>query len=378
MSKRPNNGGSIRQKSDTLWEARYTVGGKQKSISAPTQAEVQKRLQDILQQIRQDQYCEPSQITLEQWIRQWWEIYSVPNCRKNTSATTRAAIETHIIPELGKIPLQKLRVEKVQAFTNVLNRKNLAPSTIKRIIAVLKMALKQAVINHLIIRNPAENVILPKIKQKEIAFLSQDERRRLLAALPDTDNARAIRFLLGTGLRASEMIGLRWKDIDKNSFHIRQAITSYNTFMESKKYAISIDAPKSAASNREIPLMPSMLALLEEQRKKQNADKEKALAMGIGWKSGDLVFSTVEGSPKGIRNLRRTLVQALNKAGLPHRGLHALRHTFATDALQAGMDVRTLSEIIGHTKIAFTLQTYVHSNMDTKRKALEAMESAAL
>ncbi|NLO16228.1 MAG: tyrosine-type recombinase/integrase [Clostridiales bacterium] len=339
---------------------------------------MQRRLQDVLQQIRQDQYCEPSQITLEQWMRQWWEVYSVPNCRKNTSATTRAAIETHIIPELGKIPLQKLRVEKVQAFINVLNRKNLAPSTIKRISAVLKMALKQAVINHLIIRNPAENVILPKIKQKEIAFLSQDERRRLLAALPDTDNARAIRFLLGTGLRASEMIGLRWKDIDKNSFHIRQAITSYNTFMESKKYAISIDAPKSAASNREIPLMPSMLALLEEQRKKQNADKEKALAMGIGWKSGDLVFSTVEGSPKGIRNLRRTLVQALNKAGLPHRGLHALRHTFATDALQAGMDVRTLSEIIGHTKIAFTLQTYVHSNMDTKRKALEAMESAAL
>ena len=147
MSKRPNNGGSIRQKSDTLWEARYTVGGKQKSISASTQAEVQRRLQDVLQQIRQDQYCEPSQITLEQWMRQWWEVYSVPNCRKNTSATTRAAIETHIIPELGKIPLQKLRVEKVQAFTNVLNRKNLAPSTIKRIIAELKLALKQAIIN---------------------------------------------------------------------------------------------------------------------------------------------------------------------------------------------------------------------------------------
>lgn len=286
-------------------------------------------------------------------------------------------MESHIIPNLGKILLQKLRVEKVQAFINALSRKNLAPSTIKRITAVLKMALKQAVINQLIIRNPAENVTLPKIKQKEIAFLSQDEQRRLLAALPDTDNARAIRFLLGTGLRASEVIGLRWKDVGDSSFYIRQAITSYNTFEKKKKYALSIDAPKSAASNREIPLMPSMRDLLEEQRMKQAEEKMRALALGIGWESGGLVFSTYDGSPKDIRNLRRTLTQALDRAALPHRGLHALRHTFATNALQAGMDVRTLSEIIGHSKIAFTLQTYVHSNMDIKRKALQAMEEIA-
>lgn len=124
--------------------------------------------------------------------------------------------------------------------------------------------------------------------------------------------------------------------------------------------------------------MPSMRALLEEQRRKQITDKEKALAMGLGWQSGGLVFSTADGSPKDLPNLRRTLNQALDKAGLPHRGLHALRHTFATNALQAGMDVRTLSEMIGYSKIAFTLQTYVHSSMDIKRKALEAMEKAAL
>ncbi len=374
MAKRPNNGGSIRKISENSWEARYYVNGKQRSLNAPTEAECHRKLLDTLQQIRQNEYCEPSQITVERWMRQWWEVYCVPNIRKNSAATARGSMEKHICPAIGKTTLQKLRADHIQALVNSMNRKGLAPSTIKRTMATLNTALKQAVSNQIIMRNPNDNVILPKMKQKEVEFLSQDEQSKLLAALPDTDNGRMIRFMLGTGLRASETIGLRWKDIKGDAFTIRQAITSYSTFDKGKKTALNVDAPKSTASSREIPLTRTMRALLEEQREKQTEQKLKAIGMGIGWDSSDLVFSTAIGSPKDIRNLRRELYKAFDAAALSRRGLHALRHTFATNAIQAGMDVRTLSEIIGHSKIAFTLQIYAHSNMDIKRQALEAME----
>lgn len=378
MAKRANNEGSPRQRKDGRWEARYTdPHGKRKSLYAATEAELITKLRTTLQQIATGEYCGPSRITVGTWLMTWWKEYAVPATRKNSASVARHNIEKHILPALGKIQLQRLRADQVQAFANKLVQAEYAPATIRRIMATLKSALKQAVTNQMILRSPADGLRLPKMEQGEIQVLTAGEQRRLLEALPDTDNARMLRFMLGTGLRASEACGLRWSDIQGSVFTVRQGITDHVQYDEQGRRSLQreANAPKSKAGKRSIPLTANMLELLEEQRRAQAAQKEDAIGKGLGW-AGALVFAGPLGAPKDRNNLKRTLHQALEKAGVKRVGLHALRHTFATNALQAGMDARTLSEIIGHSQIAFTLQVYAHSNMSIKRKALEAMEAA--
>jgi len=379
MPKRANNEGSIRQRPDGLWEARYRDAmGNRKSVYGRSQGEVSVKLCEIRQRLSTGEYVEPSRITVEAWLHTWWTEYCVPTTRSNSAASAHQNIRNHLTPALGKVPLQQLQTHHIQSMVNRLANQKYAPATIRRIMATLRIALKQAETNQLILRNPAERIRLPKMEQKEIQVLSPGEQKLLLEALPDTDNARVIRFILGTGLRASEALGLRWQDIQGDRFTVKQAISTYSAYdnLEEAHTRKQIAPPKSNAGIRTIPLTDSMLAILDEQRQVQIKDKAEAVRLGLGWPKYDLIFSTNLGNPKDRHNLNRTLRQALEKAGLTHRGIHALRHTFATNAVQSNMDIRTLSEIIGHSKVAFTLQTYAHSDMDTKRKALEAMEAA--
>ena len=198
-----------------------------------------------------------------------------------------------------------------------------------------------------------------------------------MEALPDSTYGRCLRFILGTGLRASEATGLRWQDILEKCFSVNQLITEYRDYESDDGPKVKKDSssPKTSAGNRTIPLTMNMQNLLHEQQMAQTKNKEQILAKGISWQSSGLVFCGPQGQPLDRHNLARTLRTSLDKASLPHRGIHALRHTFATNAVQSGMDFRTLTEIIGHSKIAFTLQTYAHSDLETKRKALETMEA---
>lgn len=209
---------------------------------------------------------------------------------------------------------------------------------------------------------------------KRIEFLTPEEQTALVKVLPDTDNGRALRFIMLTGFRVSELCGLRWQDVEDDHFTVRQGVVRTRVFDAEKdedKTQLTIDAPKSKAGMREIPILSEAQEILHKQRKIYATRK---IAAGSVWHDGDFVFCADSGMPKDSANLRRTLKDSLNKAGLKHRGVHALRHTFATNAIRSGMDVKTLGELIGHSKAAFTIQTYVHSNMDAKRKALEAMQ----
>ena len=144
-------------------------------------------------------------------------------------------------------------------------------------------------------------------------------------------------------------------------------------FSDNAKYRTSLQSgtPKTRAGRRVIPLPPKMREVLQVQRKKQ---LEARLAAGPGWNSNDLVFCSEIGTPYEGRNLTRVLHRTLRKAGLATLGVHSLRHTFAIRALESGMDLRTLSEILGHAKVALTLQLYAHSTIETKRSVMERMD----
>lgn len=384
--KRGNNEGTLRQRSNGTWEARFTAGyaadGKliQKSVYASTREEAQKKMREAIRQIDRGEYVEPSQLTLSDWLDTWFTVYGRPRWRDSTAASHYKNIQANLKPSLGKYLLQKLRPEQIQAFINKQVENEYAPASIRRQITLLKSALKQAVDNQLIMRNPADKAKLPQASQKEIEFLTVEEQQKLLQVLPTTTNGRALRFILGTGLRASELCGLRWMDISGEQFTIRQGlhqVINLEAKEGEKKCMISIAPPKTQAGRRSIPLTSSMKALLDDQAK---AQRKERLEAGGAWEGGvpgqgeTYVFTSLAGSPLDRHNLARTLRSCLDKASMKHRGVHALRHTFATNCIRAGVDVRTLSTMIGHTKIAFTLQQYVHTDMDTMRAAMNALE----
>lgn len=138
-----------------------------------------------------------------------------------------------------------------------------------------------------------------------------------------------------------------------------------------EKTALLKGTPKTRAGARWIPLSSRLSEILAVQRREQRVMRVKC---GAGWNENDLVFATMLGTPLEGRNLTRALHEVLEKAGIERLGVHALRHTFATRAVENGMDYRTLSEILGHSRVAITMQLYVHSSKDTKRKAMDAMD----
>lgn len=381
--KRGNNEGSIRQRKDGTWEGRYISGygtdgkPKRKSLFGKTKDEAQKKLREALTQLDRGEYVEPSKMTVGQWLDIWFWEYAKPHIRTSTATSHWSNIESHLKPALGKQLLQKLRTDQVQAFINKQVKQGLAPATLRKQMAPLKSAMKQAAENQLILRNPVSFVRMPKLEQEEIQFLRIEEQQGLIKALPPTTAGRALRFILGTGLRASELCGLRWKDIMGDEFTVKQVISSVKD-IESKEYRLETNKPKTKAGQRTIPLLPSMMTLLDVQRKVQKEERMRAGELWTGGMPGQgetYVFASAVGTPIDRNNMSRTLRAALDKAELKRRGVHALRHTFATNWVRTGKDLRSLSEILGHTNVAFTMQRYVHSEMETKRAAMRAMES---
>jgi integrase len=387
MAKRGNNDGTIRQRKDGRWEARVTIGynpnGAQirRSVYGATQAEVQSKLRDTLQRIEKGLYTEPTKITVAEWVENWCENYGATHWRAKTLEVHRDNVRLHIKPFFGKTLLSKLRPDKVQAFINEQIKKGASPGSVRKRMEPIKGALKQAVANRLIPFNPADNVILPAANQREISFLSVEEQQKLLSVLPDTTAGRAIRFILFTGLRASEICGLRWGDIEEKAFHIRcsaQYVRNQNA--EGIKQTLVLAPPKTKAGRRSIPLTNASKSILDAQRLSQLKARMRAGAVWQGGEPGEgdmPVFATEIGTHYDRGNLDRALRNCLKEAGLPSRGLHALRHTFATNWVRSGSDLRTLSEILGHTKVSFTMQQYVHTDMNTKLEGLLAVENLA-
>ena len=378
--KRGNNEGSIRKRENGLWEAQYVAGKKydgkpiRRSLYGKSKQEVQEKLHDTLQRLRQDDYVPPSRMTVGEWLDEWFAIYCLTLKRNSTCTGYEDEINLHLKPYIGRILLQDLRAQNVQAMVNTLAKEKKAPSTIRKAYTVLHAALEQAVINQMLVHNPSTHTILPKMEQSEIRFFTLAEQKRFIDALPDSTAGRALHFILGTGLRMAELSGLRWSDIHGSYFTVVQTIRRNRNFSDDAKTRTCLETstPKTRAGRRTIPLSAKMQELLITQRRIQI---ETRLAQGVNWNANNLVFCSDIGTPYEGRNLYRVLHRTLEQAGLEQMGVHALRHTFATRAIESGMDVRTLSEILGHTKVSLTLQLYVHSSMETKIKELSKMDA---
>ena len=375
MPKRRANGeGNIRKRKDGRWEGRYTVGhdpetGKAiiKNVLGKTQAEVKEKLKKAIEENVGIDYGRSKTYTAGNWLEVWYENYAKIKMRPSSYLNYRGYIENHIKPQLGKIPLNDLTTLHLQQFYKKLlaegrverieaqkQPKGLSAKTVRNIHQIISSALKLAVEQRLIARNPAEGCALPKAERKEMQTLPVEQLTSFLREAKDSGVYELYYLDLATGLRRGELLGLKWTDIDldRGVLKIQRAISRQNGKV--------VEAPlKTKNAYRTLPLSADAIDVLKAQKNK------------VG--SSEWVFPSPTGGPMSPDSVLHMLQRVLKRAGLPRIRFHDLRHTFATLALQNGVDIKTVSGMLGHFSAGFTLDTYAHVTTSAKREAAKTM-----
>ena len=299
------------------------------------------------------------------WLKEWLQNYIKPSTKKRTFNQYSKIIQTHILPYLGDLKLEELTPLIIQKFITKLSingnkctGKGLSASYIRMIVSIIKNSLKAA---HLISYLPnytLDKVNYPKIIEKKIECFTINEQKKIEFAVKTTkkDKYLGIILCLYTGLRIGELLALTWNDIDFEKNILIISKTCYDSSEEGTRIR-NINIPKTKNSIREIPLPTKILEMLKEMKKKSKC--EFVIAEGEKF-----VF---------MCSYQRTFELLLKKLKIPHKGFHSLRHTFATRALECGMDVKTLSEILGHKNPTITLNRYVHSLWEHKKEMMNKL-----
>ena len=357
--RRPSGDGMVRRRDDGRWEGRIVVGHKENGDSifryvyAPTQRELSAKLRQHIDNYQGADLTEQSRMTLSEWLDQWVENMA-DTLRPNTLRNYRSYIENHIRPGLGDKPLARITPKDVQQFYEKLNS-NLASGTVRRIHTTLHSALKAAQQAHLIVSNPTEMIPAPKFSYGSKQILTDEQLTTFMKVIAEDEVWHDFFYTeLTTGLRRGEICGLKWEDFDEISSTLKVRRTVYRETGGS----LTVGDTKTSAGTRKIVLPSSTAEILVER-------KESALTEWI------FPNPLKPEQPADPGSVYRRLKVLLRRAGLPSIKFHDLRHTFATHALASGVDVKTLSGILGHTRAAFTLDTYTHTTGDMQKRASE-------
>ena len=372
MAKRRKRGeGSVHLRKDGRWEGRVVIGYDDKglpitkNVLAKTKTECVEKLKK-LQETCSEKPAEKLKpdMTFGEWIDFWYQNYSKPKLRPTTQASYEGAIYKHIIPALGKIPLSELTSNHLQQFYSVLKKegrlirtdlygKGVSDRMVWLCHARIKTALDRAVQDGLIRVDPTADCRLPLKSTKELQVLTREEMQRFLIQAKEEGYFELFLLELATGLRRGEILALQWDDLDFGTGALR---IQRQVYRANGKLVVS--EPKTKAALRTIVLPSSLVEVLKEY--------------GQGVDSRWMFPSPVmEDSPLDPATVRKRLQTILNHAGCKRVRFHDLRHVFVTTALESGMDIKTLSTIIGHVSAATTLNIYTHVT-DTMRQTAAA------
>ena len=350
--RRPSGDGMVRKRDDGRWEGRIVVGHKENGDSifryvyAPTQKELSAKLRQHIDSYQGADLTEQSRMTLSEWLNQWLENMA-DTLRPNTLRNYRSYIENHIRPNLGDKQLARITPKDVQRFYEKLSD-CLASSTVRRIHTTLHGTLKAAQQAHLIASNPTEQITAPRFSYGAKQILTDEQLDVFMKVIAEDEIWCDFFYTeLTTGLRRGEICGLKWEDFDEVTGTLKVCRTVYRE----TGGGLTAGDTKTNAGTRKIVLPASTTALLS---------KKKASAL-TEW-----IFPNPlkPEQPTNPGSAYRQLKVLLKQASLPNIRFHDLRHTFATHALASGVDVKTLSGILGHTRAAFTLDTYTHTTGD--------------
>ena len=373
--KRANGEGNIRKRKDGRWEGRFTAGhdpatGKQviKSVLGKTQAEVKEKLKKAMEDSTKVDFTKNGKYTVGTWLDEWFENVAKIKVRASSHQTYRGYIDNHIKPNIGNIPIEKLTTMDLQKFYRKLltkgrierieskdQPKGLSAKTVRNINQVISSAMDLAVAQKLIPMNPANACELPRIEHKEMQTIPAEQLQAFLNEARATGVYEMYYIELATGLRRGELLGLKWQDIDwKNGIiKVRRQVARVDGQIK--------EAPlKTKNSYRTVTISPQAIEVLKEQKKKTH---------------DAYVFPSPNGGPISPDSVNNMLKRVLERAGIPKIRFHDLRHTFATIALQNGVDIKTVSGMLGHFSAGFTLDTYAHVTTSAQKEAAQTMEN---
>lgn len=318
------------------------------------------------------------EITLQEWLHKWFELYTKPNVKQSTAVSYECYIRNHITPTIGSIKMSKLNLEILQRLFNKISETH-APKTVRNIRMMLHSAFKYAFLEGLIPINYIEYVITPSVVKKEMRVLTRSEQDKLIIAVTNTDEPYAFGILLclTTGIRIGELCALKWEhiDFDSEKLKIRQTIQrlmKLDDDGEKNSTSLVIGTPKSNSSIRDIPIHDIIKVL---QMHRENMIKHYGSAIV---NSSEYIITHRLGHPTEPKTIQKYFKKTLADACINEANFHSLRHTFATRALEAGVDFKTLSILLGHSDISVTMNCYAHVLDDTKSNAMSSIISVIL
>ena len=373
MARRKAGDGLIRKRKDGRWEGRVVVGynekglPKTKNVLAKTKHECQEKLDALKATLTAPKAEKKGEMTFGNWLDHWYRTYVQPNIRPGTRENYEHRIYNHITPYLGGIPLNKLTQSDLLRFYSHLKSagrkqyadklgKELSDRMVRTCHALIKAALQKAADEKLIYSNPAVGCKLPPQRPKEMQVLTPEEMQRFLIQAKYDGYYEIFLVALATGLRRGELLALQWNDLDLKTRELRIRRTVRRT--EGK---LLISEPKTDAGFRTLLLPPSVVRVLEAYNE----------TIQSRWMFPSPV---VEDAPRDPSTLAAKMKLVLQRAGCKIVRFHDMRHTFATEALEHGMDVKTLSAIIGHVSAATTLNVYTHVTTTMQRQAARKID----
>ena len=306
-------------------------------------------------------------MTTEKLLTEWLEVYQKEHIKARTYSRYQGLISMHIVPTLGERYISEVGRREIQEFLtqqkkdgNMRNGEKLSATSTNMMLSILNLAFEYACDMEYIEENPCVRVRRTKAETKKIEAFTVEEQRAIEHEIARSDDRRlhGILLCLYTGLRIGELLGLTWNDVDFERGVIKISKTVYREKDENGIWQICVDTPKTKASDRVIPLPEYITNML-----RQDAETTQT----------PYVVENKKGERMSIRSYQYIFEKLTERAGVRKLNFHALRHTFATRAIECGIDIKTVADIMGHQHASITLNRYAHCMLDHKIEMMQKL-----
>lgn len=365
----PRRGENIYKRKDGRWEGRVLrPGGKYQYVYSKTYKEVKEKKKLLQEAIdRNDPVHAHMVCNAAEAFTVWLNGNLVERVKPSTYESYYRCMTGYIIPFYQEQDHEQISVQTTMDFSGRINQHpGISRSYKRKILTIYKTALREILKDSGEYSSILNAVVMPRVPNSDVSIFSVKEQRIIEKVIIDSHDKRLLGILLCfyTGIRLGEVCGLKWGDIDfeAGAMVVARTVSRVKSFHEiGEKTALNVGPPKSAHSIRKIPL-PGFLLDLAQKYKMDSSDENC------------FVLSDKE-IPLDPRKYQKLFQAVLKHSGVRSRKFHAIRHTFATRALELGVDIKTLSELLGHSNVSITLNIYAHSMFEQKRKAIDKLNT---